>query len=168
MSWQYKGKNYGWGPPADRLMKKGLVMCPKCEKHEANLDERMGVMDCDWCKAKSVGWSIPKGTKSVPAYIQEQQRKHHDDFVQPSITHNGKDVINPEFVKLYPDKVKNFFTPEQMRAQGYPGLVEYSKKVEAHESAQKQKIEEFKAKVVEYRQTGNPTQLREFLDKVRR
>lgn len=169
MSWKYKGKSYGWGPPAERLIAKdGTVLCPKCEKHEANLDPQYGLMDCDWCKAKSSGWSIPKGTKSVPAYIAEQQRKHHDDFVQPSITVNGKDKINPEFVRLYPDKVKNFFTPEQMLAQGYPGLVKYSADVERRESHQKEKIAEFKSKVLEYRKTGNPTQLREFLSKVRR
>ena len=143
-------------------------MCPKCEKHEANLDERMGVQDCDWCKAKSSGWSIPSGTKSVPDYIKRQQEKHHDDFVQPSITENGKDKINPEFVKLYPDKVKNYFTPEQMIAQGYPGLVKYSQRVEQNEARQKEKIQEYKEKVIEYRRTGNPTNLREFLDRVRR
>ncbi len=168
MSWKYKGKTYSWGPPAERLMKNGKVMCPKCEKHEANLDQMYGVKDCDWCAAKSAGWSIPKGTKSVPAYIREQQEKHHDDFVQPSITENGKDKINPEFVRLYPDKVKNFFTPEQMVAQGYPGLVNYSRQVTERETQQKKIVDEYKRKVIECKRTGDPTQLREFMSRLRR
>lgn len=168
MSWKYKGKSYSWGPPAERLMKDGVVMCPKCEKHEANLDGTLGVMDCEWCKAKSVGWNVPSGVKSVPDYIKRQQEKHHDDFVQPHITENGKNKINPEFVKLYPEKAHLYYTPQQMKDAGYPGLVKYSEQVQRNEAVQKQKIEEYKRKVIEYRQTGNPTNLREFLDKVRR
>lgn len=51
-----KNKKYSWWPPASRLIKNGKVMCPRCEKHLAILDERLGVLPCKFCNAKSVNY----------------------------------------------------------------------------------------------------------------
>ena len=58
--------------------------------------------------------------------------KHRADFVPPHVydRYQKREVLNPEFVKLYPDKVKNWESKEQMEVQGYPKLAKYTEKLE--------------------------------------
>ena len=157
-------KNYAWGKPDEKLItSNGKVMCPRCMKYPAIIHDQYGVLPCDNCKARSEGFTNKSRKYWQPDYIKKQQEKFHPDFVQPHITQNGKLAVNPEFVKLYPDKARTFYTPEEMKQAGMPKLVEYSKTLENKEKIQKQKIEEYKAKVIEYRQTGNREQLKDFL-----
>jgi hypothetical protein len=164
--WKYKGISYTWGPPSPDLLKDGIVLCPKCKKSEATLDKMYGVMPCEDCKARSEGYTDRKRTQHTPEYIKRQQEKYHDDFVQPHIVENGKVKVNPEFVKLYPDKAHMYYTHEEMKRAGMPKLIDYSKKVKANEKAQKERIDEFKSKMIEYKQTGDPTKVEDFLRKL--
>lgn len=60
---------YGWWPPASRLLKAdGTVVCPKCEKEKANLDQQYGVMPCDKCRSKSKSF---KTLQNIDAKLKE-------------------------------------------------------------------------------------------------
>lgn len=53
--------------------------------------------------------------------IRRQQSRFEGDIVMPHVydkdAHRQK--INPDFVKLYPDKVKDYFSEEEMKRDGY-------------------------------------------------
>ena len=74
--------------------------------------------------------------------------------------------INPEFVKLYPDKAHLYYTNDEMKRAGMPKLAGYSDEVKRTEAIQKEKIERFKQKVIEYKQSGNPVNVGDFLKKL--
>lgn len=68
---------------------------------------------------------------SMSDKVEEQRREHAADIVQPHIydKHKRKQILNPQFLSLYPDKVRYYETPESIRKQGYPKLANYSEKL---------------------------------------
>lgn len=68
--------------------------------------------------------------------IRRNQSRFEGDQVQPHIWDKTKRrlVVNPDFVKLYPKQVKNFFNDDEMTKDGYSKLPEYSKKLKAKTS----------------------------------
>jgi len=144
-----------------RLIKKGRVMNPRCLRHQANRDPLYGVLPCNVCKKKSRSY---KGSQHIPEYIRQQQKEHHNDFVQPHKVVNGKPVVNEEFVKLYPDKAHTYYTPEEMKKAGMPKLIDYGREVKYKEAIEKQKIEAYKQRVIQ--NSGNPRDaMKRLLDK---
>lgn len=74
--------------------------------------------------------------------VRRQQSRYEGDFVQPH-TYNKNTrrmELNPDFVKLYPDKVKDYVKPQDMVRSGFNELPSYSEKLTA-------KAERIKAKV---------------------
>lgn len=53
---------------------------------------------------------VPASSTRVDFRIRRQQEDHRRDILQPYA--NGKP--SREFIKAYPDKAKNYFTPEQI------------------------------------------------------
>ena len=131
------------------------VTCPKCQKNLAEIHKVFGVVWCRDCRANAETYikGKPLNLKEGSERIKKQREQHHDDLIQPH-TYNKtskKLIINPEFVDKYPDKVHNFFSPEEIKRAGYSKLVDYSKQVQSNESRQKEKIAAFKERVIEAR-----------------
>ena len=131
------------------------IDCPRCGIKPAEVHPQYGVIWCRDCRAKVETYSKgkPRNLTEGSERIKKQREKHHDDLIQPH-TYNKtskKLEINPEFVDKYPDKVHNFFSPEEIKRAGYSRLVDYSKQVQSNESRQKEKIAAFKERVIEAR-----------------
>ena len=56
--------------------------------------------------------------------VREDSAKHEGDFIQPhTFDKNTRKIgVNPDFVKEYPDKVKDYFSEEEVEKAGYPKL----------------------------------------------
>lgn len=83
--------SYQWGEPDKKLIKNGVVTCPKCGKQPAKIDSQYGVLPCQDCQSKSLdivktGWSksdlvksrtyLPDGTVLTGmAGIRERDRR---------------------------------------------------------------------------------------------
>jgi hypothetical protein len=65
--------------------------------------------------------------------VRRQQSRFEGDIVRPHIYDkaNHREHVNPDFLKLYPDKVKEYFKPEELIRDGYkdmPAKIEANKK----------------------------------------
>jgi len=62
--------------------------------------------------------------------VREDSAKHECDFIQPhKFDKNTRKIgVNPDFVKEYPDKVKDYFSEEEVEKAGYPKLSKAIKK----------------------------------------
>lgn len=92
--------------------------CPRdgCN-NDAIIDTTLGVLPCQKCQDEDAETPINDSPEFYNATkqhrIQEQRDKHNADIMQPWAS--GKDVKpNPDFVKAYPEKAKDYFTPEQL------------------------------------------------------
>ena len=91
------------------------ITCPRkgC-KHPAVIHKQFGILPCISCQEKD---SIPLNIK--PRFYD----RHHQNRVQEQWDHNEKDLIQPfmgnkpnkEFAKAYPDKIKDYFSSEQIK-----------------------------------------------------
>jgi len=79
--------------------------------------------------------------------IRRQQSRHEGDMVLPHSYDKTKhrEVVNPDFVKLYPDKVKDFFSGDQLKKDGYSKMPDAIAKNEAKRERQR---DEFKADTI--------------------
>ena len=137
---------HSWGNPDKRLIKKGIVMCPRCGKRKAIIHNIYGVLPCKVCKentgsftpALKSGWAT-RNTKRV----WDQQSKYETDFIQPHVYDKFKKklVINPAFVKQYPDKVRHTFTKDEMIRGGYKRLADYSSRLDRTEKGNKKRLQ---------------------------
>ena len=80
--------------------------CPACGLNDAIIDSTLGVVHCLSCQAKDV-----RITKSPEFYslakkdrVQRIRDEHSADLVQPF----SGTKPNPDFFKLYPDKIKEY------------------------------------------------------------
>lgn len=99
-------------------MKKNISpICPRCGKEPAIVDMTYGILPGDKCQEedeKGVAVEAPEFYNATKQHrIQDQRDKHNADITQPWLP--GKDPKpNPDFVKLYPDAAKNYFTDDQL------------------------------------------------------
>ena len=71
--------------------------------------------------------------------IRRQQSRYEGDMVMPT-RHNKvtrRQEVNPDFLKLYPQRVKDYFTPEQLIRDGYKELPKQIAKNEQRREKQK-------------------------------
>jgi hypothetical protein len=56
--------------------------------------------------------------------VRRQQSRHEGDIVMPHVYDKAarRQRINPDFMKLYPDKVKDFFSEDEIKRDGYSKL----------------------------------------------
>lgn len=78
--------------------------------------------------------------------VREQQLRHEGDIILPhqydKLT--NKYIPNPDFVRLYPDKLPTYFTAEELKQHGYDkpeALFEAKAKQEAEIAAEKAQVE---------------------------
>lgn len=95
-----------------------ILKCPRCGKEPANIDPTFGVLPGDKCQTEDAALDSPTTPEfynlSKQHRVQEQRDAHGRDLIQPFIGKKG-DQPNPDFVKAYPDKAKDYFTPEQLK-----------------------------------------------------
>lgn len=74
--------------------------------------------------------------------IAYEQRHHSADFVEPHVWDKSKRrmVINPDFVKLYPDKMRYYENEEGVSKQGYSKLGKAMKKQKERISKAKENL----------------------------
>lgn len=96
-------------PPEDRRL------CPECGLSSDKLYSAViaGTYYSDRCNVcigkKKQG--IPSSSTRKDYRIRRQQEDHRKDLIQSY----RQDGINPDFIKAYPEKAKERFTPEQLR-----------------------------------------------------
>jgi hypothetical protein len=58
--------------------------------------------------------------------IRRQQSRYEGDIVMPHVYDKAarRQRVNPDFLKLYPDKVKDYFTTEELERDGYSKMPE--------------------------------------------
>lgn len=94
-----------------------MIKCPRkgC-KNKATLHPTFGVLPCDICLAKD---ALQK-TEDLPQFatisqgerVRTQRDKNAKDILQPF---NGN-KINPEFAKAYPNRVKDYYSEDQLES----------------------------------------------------
>jgi len=99
--------------------KSKAVNCPRqgC-KNKAIIDTTYGVLPCQTHQNEDAAYVMP----NLPEFysmtkvqrVQEQRDKYNKDTLQPYLP--GKDQRpDPDFVKAYPDKARNYFSEEQLK-----------------------------------------------------
>lgn len=86
---------YWWGDPDPKLIRNGVVRCPKCMKRPANISSMFGVELCDTCKKKSYEY---KGFKGM------DKNKFTDYIATPFWKHMG---LKPKPEELAREKEMN-------------------------------------------------------------
>ena len=95
-----------------------MTKCPRCGKEPAIVDASFGVLPGVKCQAedeKTVPGELPQFVNIGKQHrVQEQRDRYDRDLLQPFTGKRG-DKPNPDFVKAYPEKSKDYFTPEQLK-----------------------------------------------------
>jgi hypothetical protein len=115
--------------------------CDNCQQpaHHIYTDERGE--RCEHCGAVSLISKTPTdGIITRNSWrIRRQQSRYEGDIVMPH-RHNKitrRQEVNPDFVKLYPEQVKQYFSSEELVRDGYKKLPEEIAKNEARREKQK-------------------------------
>lgn len=93
--------------------------CPRNNcKNKAIQDITLGVLPCQSCQDKDEGmdkYTAPEFYSMTQIHrIQSERDKHNGDIEQPYLP--GKDMKpNPNFLKLYPDRARDYFSEEQLK-----------------------------------------------------
>ena len=102
-------KRYTWGTPNPKLIRNGIVYCPKCNKRKAILHDTYGVLPCKQCQ------QITEKKSGYPEFtseqIKEDRKRYKVDLIQPY--HGGEP--NREFVKHYPKQSQEMFTKQELK-----------------------------------------------------
>lgn len=107
------------------------MICQTCQHESGNIRYIPGIGErCHNCG----DFSEAGGTKSTglvtrqSSRIRLQQPQHAGDLVPPHTYDRGskKWVPNPEFVKLYPDRAKDFHSNDELAAAHMPKLAKRS------------------------------------------
>ena len=99
--------------------KKKLMKCLREDcKNNAIIDPTFGVLPCQKCQDED---ALTPAAKAPAFYsitklhrIQQQQDQHDAEIMQPWMP--GKDQKpNPDFVKTYPERAKDYFSDEELK-----------------------------------------------------
>jgi hypothetical protein len=70
--------------------------------------------------------------------VRRQQSRHEGDMVLPHVYDKTarRQRVNPDFLKLYPNQVKEFFSEDELKRDGYSEMPKHiAKNTERHEIA---------------------------------
>lgn len=117
------------------------MTCDTCHQQAAHILVDNGKEKCENCSDIPTRASVKlDGTLTRNSWrIRRQQSRYEGDIVMPH-RHNKitrRQEVNPDFVKLYPQRVKDYFTPEQLVRDGYTKLPEQIAKNELRREKQK-------------------------------
>lgn len=99
------------------------MICQGCNQRAAHIFSDDRGERCDNCsnlsaasKTKTDGMLTRSSWR-----IRRQQFRYEGDMIRPHVydktTHRER--VNPDFLKLYPDKVKEYFSGEELNRDGY-------------------------------------------------
>lgn len=90
-------------------------LCPRCQKNPAVIHPNFGVLLCTSCSKDDENERQVQNpefyTISKQERIQRQRDEFKGDLAQPFA--DGKP--NPVFTRTYPDKLNDFYTPEEVK-----------------------------------------------------
>lgn len=93
------------------------TICPRCGKEPAIIDPSIGVLPGKKCQTDDEKINIKEHpefyTLGKQHRIQQQRDSHNADTLQPWIGKDNKP--NPDFVRKYPEKAKDYFSSEQLK-----------------------------------------------------
>lgn len=99
------------------------MICPACNKPAARMIYRARRMACAncWGVSEAAGAQVDGANTRNSFRIREQQRRFEADMIPPhTYDKASKKVIpNPDFIKLYPDKIDNYFEQTELEQAGY-------------------------------------------------
>jgi hypothetical protein len=105
-----------------------MSTCDNCGK-EANHIVMTAVEEyCEHCGGiQTTGGVRTDGLASRSIFsIRESQKAMEGDLITPYVVdqNTGKMVVNEEFIRLYPDQAHQYYTEEQLEAEGLDKLAE--------------------------------------------
>lgn len=125
------------------------MTCANCNQQAAHIFSSSNGESCEHCGGISVlSKNKTDGLLTRTSWrVRRQQSRHEGDMVTPHVYDKTKhrETVNPDFVKLYPDKVKDFFTGDQLKKEGYGKM---PAAIEKNEARREKAKEEFKADTV--------------------
>lgn len=125
------------------------MTCANCNQQASHIFSYEYGERCEHCSEMSVvGKNKTDGILTRNSWrVRRQQSRHEGDMVTPHIYDKSKhrQTVNPDFVKLYPDKVKDFFSTDQLKREGYGKM---PAAIEKNETKREQQREQFKADTV--------------------
>lgn len=105
--------------PDPSVVKKGIIMCGKCNKHPANVSN-WGPADCDKCMARGQKFRDDNPqifhsgyAERVPDRIKEDRKKYFNTMVQP--LRGGQ--LSKEYVDAYPELAKKQYGDKVKKAK---------------------------------------------------
>lgn len=120
------------------------MTCSNCGLRAHYIQQTEDGERCENCGGFSVSQgSHVSGILTRNSYrVRRQQSRHEGDMVQPHVWDKAsrKHVINPDFIKLYPDKAKDIYREPEMVQSGYTKLPEHSRKLKANNKARADKF----------------------------
>ena len=119
------------------------MICSNCKTKASRIVSSRGKERCEHC----AGFSAAGGAKTDNILTRNSLRvrteavKYEGDTILPHAydKSKGKVGINEEFVKLYPDRVKDYFSEEQLNEAGLNKLADHSKKLDQEQKDFKEK-----------------------------
>lgn len=100
------------------------MICPNCGKPTSRMMiYENGVEACANCLglSENAGVKVDGVLTRNSDRIREQHRRHEGDVIAPHVfDKNTKQLTpNPDFIKLYPDRLPNFFTQKELEKAGH-------------------------------------------------
>lgn len=125
------------------------MFCDNCGAKASHIFSTDTGERCEHCSSLSVHSRIKTdGILTRNSWrIRRQQSRYEGDIVLPHVydktAHRQK--VNPDFVRLYPQRVKDYFSPDQLTKDGFGKMPALIAKNEARREKQKaiEKMETF-------------------------
>lgn len=124
------------------------MVCPTCNKPTSRLIiDKLGSA-CATCRGQSeAGGTSATGLLTRNSdRVREQQRQFEGDTILPHAYDKASRKVKPndDFIKMYPDKVGNFFKQSELEQAGYTKIGDVYKQKAAEKSAAEQSKATFK------------------------
>lgn len=99
------------------------MICSNCNTHAVHIFSDDRGERCENCTSTpTVSKNKTDGILSRTSWrVRRQQSRHEGDMVLPHVYDKSarRQRVNPDFLKLYPNQVKEFFSPDELKRDGY-------------------------------------------------
>lgn len=120
------------------------MLCDNCGKQAVHIISHEDYEQCENCSNISVASKVhTDGMLTRNSWrVRRQQSRFEGDMVRPHIydENERRERVNPEFLKLYPDKVKTYFNSEELERDGYKDMPKHIAKNERKAAKLKEKF----------------------------
>lgn len=102
------------------------MICSTCNTKAAHILSDEKGERCENCSGLSTSSKLKSdGILSRNSWrVRRQQSRHEGDMVLPHVYDkmSRRQKVNPDFLKLYPNQVKEFFSEEELKRDGYTDM----------------------------------------------